>query len=121
MNPDETLKELNVCFQDWQGFVANKNATLRRKVLAWPNFSPSIEKNITWDSIASLASNKQYSFQLSDGSLIQMLYDFSAKGSALTSATLAYYQSRLEEELDDEEGEEVSPLDEFPSRLPQNG
>jgi hypothetical protein len=109
MTPDETLKELNACLQDWQGFVANKNATLRRKLLAWPNHTPSIEREITWDTIASLASKKQYSFQLRDGSLVQMLYDFSSKGSQLASASLAYYESRVEEELEEEDGE-VSPL-----------
>jgi hypothetical protein len=109
MNPDETLKELNACLQDWRGFVANKNATLRRKLLAWPDHSPSVEKDISWETIASLATKKQYSFQLQDGSLVQTLYDFSRKGSQLASASLAYYENRVAEESEEEDGE-VSPL-----------
>jgi len=111
MTPDETLRELNTCFTDWQGFLANKNATLRGKIVAWPSYIPSIERNITWETISLLASNRQYSFQLLDGSIVQMLYDFSAPGTQLKSAMLAYYESRVEEETDEETEGEVLPLD----------
>jgi hypothetical protein len=118
MTPDETLRELNTCFHDWQGFLANKNATLRGKVLAWPNYVPHIEKNVTWETVTLLASNRQYSFQLLDGSIVQMLYDFSAARTELKSAMLAYYQNRIEEEADEDTEGEVLPLDDDLSSLP---
>ncbi len=111
MTPDETLRELNACFTDWPGFLANKNATLRGRIVAWPNYVPSIEKNVTWETVSLLASNRQYSFQLIDGSIIQMLYDFSAPQAELKSAMLAYYENRIEEEPDEETEGEVVPLD----------
>jgi len=111
MTPDETFREVNKCFTDWPGFLANKNATLRGKVVAWPNYVPSIEKTVTWETVSLLASNRQYSFQLLDGSIIQMLYDFSGPQSELKSAMLAYYENRVEDEIDEDTEGEVIPLD----------
>jgi hypothetical protein len=110
MTPNETLADITACFHDWEGLLANKNATLRCKILAWPGFSPSIEKDITRDTISFLAAKKQYSFQIFDGSLVQMIYDFSTKRNELKSASLAYYESLLDEDEFDEGEIDVSPL-----------
>ena len=111
MSPTEALQEINACFSDWEGLVANKNATLRRKLLAWPNYTPTIQERVTAETVTELASNKQYTLQIVDGSVVQMLYDFSGKGDALNSATLAYYENVRQEDAEEEDGD-VLPLDE---------
>jgi hypothetical protein len=111
MTPAETLQELNTCFTDWSGFLVNKNTSLRGHIVAWPHFVPNIEKSISWDTVGSLASTRQYSFQLLDGSIIQMVYDFSSRGSQLKSAMLAYFENVEEQELDEETEGEILPID----------
>ena len=43
MTPDETLRELNFCFNDWPGLLTNRNTILRRNIVAWPHYVPNIE------------------------------------------------------------------------------
>lgn len=112
MTPDETFHEINKCFSDWPGHLANKNATLRHNVISWQNYIPQIIKDVSREAVSALASNRQYSFQLIDGSLIQMLYDFSTRNRELKSAMLAYYENHVEDELDEETEGEISPLEE---------
>lgn len=116
MTPDETRQELNTCFTDWSGLLANPNMTLRGNIVAWPNHLPSIEKNVTWETISRIASNRQYSFQLLDGSIVQLLYDFSGHGKSLKRAMLAYYQNQPEDDFyEDMDGEIVPIQDEAPA------
>jgi hypothetical protein len=117
MKENEIFQEVGKCFTDWEGFLANKNCTLRRNIVSWPNCALTILDEVTWDTVSDLASSKQYSFQLSDGSIVQMLYDFSTRGAELKSAMLAYYENHKQEEPDEETEGEVLPLDESPVAL----
>jgi hypothetical protein len=112
MMPDETFRELTRCFSDWPGHLANKNITLRHNIISWANYVPRMTKVISRETVSLLATDRQYSFQLKDGSIVQMVYDFSTRGRELKSAMLAYYENLPEDDLDDEAEGEILPIEE---------
>ena len=122
MTLDEMDDELQTCMKDWQGFLANPNWCRLNQTIAWPNYRPAIFGSITWSLLTALASERQYSFQFSDGSIIQMAYDFSNREQRLRKATLAYYENRPDLETlpaEDSEGEVVPLEDDAPPFLPR--
>jgi hypothetical protein len=121
MTPNETLLDIRSCVSDWDGLVANQRAIRSGRLVCWANYRSTIDNEVTWSTVTSLATNLQYSFQLFDGSLIQLLYDFSLPGDDLRSTRLAYYEGRLYEEPDDDKFEDtILPLEETrEERLPR--
>jgi hypothetical protein len=120
MTPTDTLREITSCFADWEGLLANQRSIRVEKVVCWPNYIPRIEDHVSWSTITSLATDLQYSFQLFDGSLIQLLYDFSSPENALKSARLAYYEGTQTTDQDEQIDGEISPVeDDEEERLPR--
>jgi hypothetical protein len=93
MNLDNVKEEAGGCFRDWAGLLANQNWNIRENRFAWPSYTPAIFPEITQEVVNILATNRQYSFQLWDGSLVQLVYQFGRRGHELQRATLAFYQN----------------------------
>ena len=120
MTPTDALQEITSCFLDWDGLLANQRAIRNDRTVCWPNYAPRIEDEVSWSTIISLATERQYSFQLFDGSLIQLLYDFSLPAGTLRSARLAYYEGTQNDETTEEAEDVISPVeDDQNDRLPR--
>lgn len=120
MTPTDALREITSCFHDWDGLLANQRAIRSDRTICWPNYIPRIEEEVGWSTIISLATERQYSFQLFDGSLVQLLYDFSLPAETLRSARLAYYEGTQGEDTTEESEDVISPVeDDYEERLPR--
>ena len=80
--------------------------------ITWPDAASfSNPHQITNDQLKQYLKNNNYSFQLFDGSLLQLYYQCSKSGDELEKAALSYYQYTNDEDgfeyiEDDLEGEE---------------
>ena len=113
MTIEEVHEELRHCLSDWEGFLANKNFIERNRFICWPNYQPTILQHVSWEDVELCATNKQYSFQLHDGSVVQLLYDFRGKSNSVRNATLAYFEAPPQYDDQEDETLEQSGADEF--------
>jgi hypothetical protein len=77
-------------FHEWEGFLVNPNFLKKGSGLQWNHLKDiMLDHSISSDKLAQLEKDAQYSFQVSDGSLIRMLYTF-ADNEHVSAASLAY-------------------------------
>jgi len=91
MNVDETFAAVRAAYKRYPGLFANLNAVKTRdnSMVSWVGY-----ESVWWSSMPSiaafteLAEKRQYSFQTSDGGLVQLYYNF--KRRDLIAASLAF-------------------------------
>jgi hypothetical protein len=95
--------------------LANNESTVRDRLVCWTNYRPlRLPDQLTFDDVARLASDRQYSFQVADdGSILQLFYQFDESGRSVKNATLAYLQGQPAEHEDVELNDQyMDPPDE---------
>ncbi len=99
--------------KDWKGIVLNPNFVRKGWIISWSNFgSLSVGDNLTTRTILEWGKSRQYSFQLDDGSLLQLYYEFQPGGEVLENASVAFYkfkdgQTQALEDIGEWTGEEI--------------
>lgn len=103
MKINDALSMLRSLYFDWQHMLANPNFIRKDNQVTWNNNKRIfLDEPITYDDVALLCDEKQYSFQLIDGSLIQLYYSFDGRGKTVSSASLSYfaYKNETSNQLD---------------------
>ena len=104
MKINEVHHLLKSAYMDWSHFLANPNyirsSTTTGPCITWSNRTPGIIKHpVLASHVSKLFNEGQYTFQIAeDGSLIQIYYQYNRKGDILTSARLAFYSARSNEQ-----------------------
>lgn len=95
MRISDAFGALHAVYQDWAPHVlTNPNYVRVGNSIIWPNFHPHmLEDPVSPDDVALLFEDGQYSFQVIDGALIQIRYDYNADGDSLQTASLAYLKT----------------------------
>jgi len=104
---------LTSVYLDWEHVLANPNGIRKGSQITWDNYIPQVLKQpIMASDVIDLFNKGQYTFQVTiDGSLIQMFYQYEARGNALKSASLAFYSSvSYNQVIDEDENSLQSPL-----------
>ncbi|GAB5496611.1 MAG: hypothetical protein Phyf2KO_16910 [Phycisphaerales bacterium] len=105
MGVSETYSQLHSLHNELRGWLVNNRYCRRGMTISWTEFTtqhrlPYAPSPV---DVARLADSRQYSFQVNDGSLIQLYYEFEADGETLRWANLLYCASG---NLETEEGSE---------------
>lgn len=107
MKISETFSMLISAYDDWHRCLLNPNFFRSGNRISWNSYESNwIDESLTYDSFMELVSTKQYSFQVQDGSIIQLYYEFDSNGDELIKANLAYCRNIFRNQLDDETSEE---------------
>jgi len=94
---------------DWKGILLNPNYLRKDWIISWKNYGGLIVgDNVTIKTVLELGKNEQYSFQLRDGSLLQLYYEFQSNGNVLENASLAFYKFNNVQEQASEDAEELA-------------
>ena len=92
---------------DWKGILLNPNYVRKDWIISWQNYGGlTVGDNVTTKTVLELGKNRQYSFQLRDGSLLQLYYEFQTNGNILENASLAFYKFTDGQALASEDAEE---------------
>ncbi len=113
MKISEAQGFLTSAYIDWAHVLANPNGIRKGSQITWDNYIPQVLKQpIMASDVIDLFNKRQYTFQVTiDGSLIQMFYQYEARGNALKSASLAFYSSvSYNQVIDEDENSLQSPL-----------
>lgn len=92
MGISQTLSQFTALVHEWNGWLLNQRYIRRERSIVWDGFrnpGPRLPYHATARDLASLADSGQYSFQLPDGSLIQMAYHFDTS-DVLVAASLLF-------------------------------
>lgn len=93
---------------DWKGILLNPNFIRKDWIISWQNYGGfTVGDNVTTKTVLELGQNRHYSFQLHDGSLIQLYYEFQQGGNMLETASLAFYKFNHAQEQSSEDAEEL--------------
>lgn len=97
---------------DWSGIILNPNYIRKEWVISWNQFKHvSLGDRITSKTVKELEKGRQYSFQLFDGSLIQLYYRFREGGDIVQIANLAFY--KCERDIYNEEEDDNGDISEY--------
>jgi hypothetical protein len=90
---DDVLEGAGRAYNDWTDYLINPQYVRKGERLTWPTEKVMrLEEPIAFEDLEALESAGAFSFQVAeDGTLVQLLYDFSAHGRELVRACLAYY------------------------------
>lgn len=115
MRIKEAIGILTSISQDWEGFLVNPRFIRNDNTISWIKFSPEIYPyQITDEYVGKLAEAGQYSFQVEDGSLIQLLYNYDRTGNNLEKAQLGYYSYfNHTDRIDDWQYNEIGQFNDF--------
>ncbi|MGA2581917.1 MAG: DUF2290 domain-containing protein, partial [Tepidisphaeraceae bacterium] len=106
MKINAVMNSLRALPDKWQGFLLNPRARRTGSDINWEGFAdPTIADVMFAEDVIALAEQKQYSYQIRDGSLLQFLYSFDGNGGQLSAASLAFIQAPGEESASDEDDE----------------
>lgn len=121
------MSSLSSAFDDWDWLLANPRYARSQSRVAWEGFAHQmLPFRVMAEHIAELSENGQYSFQVADGSLFQLIYQFDATGNVLNYGSLAFYKTLDEplpspeneaEEIGDDGASGISELDDQPGTL----
>ena len=94
MNQNDAMEAVR-CLQGlWAGFLLNPRVKRVNSTITWElDDRRHLPERVLANEFELLSSQKQYSFQLFDGSLIQIFYRFDTTGGSLEEAHLAFVQS----------------------------
>jgi hypothetical protein len=95
MRINEAKSLLHATYVDWSqsNALANPRGIRKGSQITWDNYIPRVLKPpIMASDVIDLTNAGQYTFQMTtDGSLIQIYYQYDSKGNELQSACLAFY------------------------------
>jgi hypothetical protein len=113
---NNVFAEMRSLVTDWDGVLLNPRWVRRDNELTWEERSGLwLPTRMTREALADVARRGQYSFQIDDGSLLQMWYLFAADKTTLRSATLGYYRNEPSRDAevnaprDQQPGTELAP------------
>ena len=87
-------------YMDWSSFIGNYRVARRDSIITWTDRVPRmLDHPVMASDVVSLANDGQYTFQVHDGSLIQMYYSFDRRGFQLQAARLAFYSAVVDNKL----------------------
>jgi hypothetical protein len=88
------MSSLTSTFDEWDWLLANPRFARRGSTVAWQGFQRRILPfYVTADHLVELAEAGQYSFQVADGSIFQVTYQFDAAGEIVRYASLGFYKT----------------------------
>jgi len=92
---NEAYGLLNSAYIDWSPILVNPRGIRRGSQITWDNYTPQMLKlPVRVTDVTELFNDGQYTFQIADdGSLIQIYYQYDARGNELHSASLAFYSA----------------------------
>ena len=92
MRVNDVLGLLESVRNDWDFLLLNSRNQRFGNTVSWrQEQSFFFADRVTYQDVIEAADQGQYSFQVYDGSLIQLYYAFDGDGETLRSARLAYY------------------------------
>ncbi|MGN6366773.1 MAG: DUF2290 domain-containing protein [Phycisphaerae bacterium] len=93
MNQNEAMESLRGLQGLWDGFILNPRFKRIHNTITWETDDRRhLPDRILRADFEQLAKDRQFSFQLFDGSIVQIYYRFSPNGTALDEAHLAFVQ-----------------------------
>jgi len=111
---NEAMSSLIATFHDWDHILVNPNFVRKEYTISWETFVHQRHPDIIYrDYISELENSRQYSFQVIDGSIFQLYYDYQKDGTNLRGASLAFFnigelKGIFDESLNDDEQSENS-------------
>jgi hypothetical protein len=116
------MEEMRSLATDWHGLLLNPRWLRTDYEVTWQQRSGlRLPARLTHEALAEAGREGQYSFQMIDGSLLQLWYRFAGDRTTLQSAGLGYYRNEAPgEHFDDDELEEddADPDDVGPADVP---
>ena len=104
----DVFSMLTSVYGDWSHILANPRYTRNGDVITWARYKPFfMSEPARYAEIIKVVSEGQYSFQMIDGSVIQIYYEFQAGGKILKTAKLAYYGLNNGREEEDCRGADI--------------
>lgn len=117
MRANDVTSQLVAVQTDWKRFLWNSRNQRFGNVFSWSQAGSFILSDpFTYNELLSAVESHQYSFQMFDGSIIQIYYAFREDGVTLSSARLAYYgspQSQTSGDNPEDTRPEVHPEPDF--------
>ena len=100
---------LAATYSDWSKYLANPRYVRKDHLITWDNYkSGSAFTPVSVAELVKLSDEGQYSFQIADGSLIQLYYEFGGKSQSLSKARLAFYKAPTFDQGATTEGDSLS-------------
>jgi hypothetical protein len=88
------MSSLTSAFDEWDWLLANPRFVRTGSTVAWEGYRPRILPFVvTPDLLGELAENGEYSFQVADGSIFRISYQFDAAGNVLRYGSLGFYKT----------------------------
>lgn len=97
MRAQDAMSSLTSTFDDWAGLLANPRFARQNSKVGWIGFKRRmLPFRVLPEDLTDLADNKQYSFQVADGSIFQICYQFNDDNTSLLWASLGFYKNQHE-------------------------
>jgi hypothetical protein len=97
MRNTDAVSHLTALWREWRHWLMNPNYVRNGNAVTWAGFeSPMLPHEVSWELLAELEGKRQYSFQIVDGSLLRLLYNFDSDGR-LIAGSLGYYAAIVAE------------------------
>jgi len=88
------MSSLTAAFDEWDWLLANPRFARRQSTVGWEGFEQRrLPFQVTPEHLAELAERGQYSFQVADGSVFQISYQFDPSGDILRFGSLGFYKA----------------------------
>lgn len=93
MRINDVLGMLIAAYTDWNHLLANPRFVRKGRIITWRDYSSAMivipQSHL---EVVQLYEDGQYSFQTTDGSLLQIYYAYARSGDELQEARLAFYK-----------------------------
>lgn len=88
------MSSLTSAFDDWDWLLANPRYARSQSRVAWDDFAHHmLPFRVMPEHLVELSETGQYSFQVADGSLFQLIYQFDPTGNVLLYGSLGFYRT----------------------------
>jgi hypothetical protein len=88
------MASLTAAFDEWDWLLANPRFARSESTIGWEGFEQRrLPFQVTPEHLAELAERGQYSFQVADGSVFQISYQFDPTGNILRFGSLGFYKT----------------------------
>jgi hypothetical protein len=93
MRVNDVVGQLVATYTEWNDVLANPRFVRKGRLITWRDYSSAkIIVPSSHADVVKLYEAGQYSFQMTDGSLLQLSYTYAASKDELTKARLAFYK-----------------------------
>jgi hypothetical protein len=88
------MSSLTSTFDEWDWLLANPRFARKGSTIAWEGFHRrKLPFHVTPDHLVELSEAGQYSFQVVDGSIFQLTYQFDQTGEIVLFGSLGFYKT----------------------------